>query len=378
MGWNDSGNGKNPWNNGPNQGVPDLDEVVRNLQKRFARIFGGGKSGDSGGAAGGAAGGFGIGLILIVGLAVWAVFGGLYTVDQAERGVELRFGKYKRTTQPGLHWHIPAPIETVDLVDVGNTFEYKYDNQMLTADENIVSVEFTVQYRRSDPSAWLFNVRDPESTLQQVSESAIREVVGKSTAEWVMGQGRAELVASTKELMQLTLDQYGAGYEIITINLTNATPPAQVQAAVDDATKAREDKERVILAAEAYSNDLLPRARGAAARQQQGAEAYKARVIANATGDASRFLSLLVEYEAAPNVTRERLYLETLEEVYGSSNKVILDSDGSGNLLYLPIDRLLEQSGRSFRNNSRDPDAESATSPQDSQTSRDERSRRSR
>ncbi len=374
MGWNDSGNGKNPWNTGPNQGAPDLDEVVRNLQKRFAGILGGKKSGDSGGAAGG----LGVGLILIVAFAIWAVFGGLYTVDQAERGVELRFGKYKRTTMPGLHWHIPAPIETVDLVDVSNTFEYKYDNQMLTADENIVSVEFTVQYRRKDPRDWLFNVRDPESTLQQVSESAIREVVGKGTAEWVMGEGRATLVANTKELMQLTLDEYAAGFEIITINLTNATPPAQVQAAVDDATKAREDKERVILAAEAYSNDLLPRARGAAARQILGAEAYKARVVADADGETARFLSLLVEYEAAPKVTRERLYLETIEEVYGNTNKVILDSDGSGNLLYLPIDRLLEQSGRSFRNNGRDADSGSAVSPQDSDTSRDERSRRSR
>ena len=375
MGWNDSGNGKNPWGNDPNRGAPDLDEVVRKLQKRFAAILGGGgKSGDSSGTGGGLS----IGLILILGLAIWAVFGGFYTVDQAERGVELRFGRFTQMTQPGLHWHIPAPIETVTLVDVGNTFEYMYDNEMLTADENIVSVGFTVQYRRSDPAAWLFNVRDPEGTLQQVSESAIREVVGKSDAEWVLGAGRAELVESTKVLLQRTLDQYAAGFQVITVNLTKATPPAQVQAAVDDATKAREDKERVILAAEAYSNDLLPRARGVAARRMEEAEAYKARVIADADGETARFLSLLAEYEAAPNVTRERLYLETIEDVYASSNKVLLDTEGSGNLLYLPIDRLLEKSGRAFRNNGRGPDNESATSPSDSQQSRDERSRRSR
>jgi membrane protease subunit HflK len=336
MAWNDSGNGKSPWSQDPQQGPPDLDEVVKKMQERLGSLFGG-----SGGGGRSGLGGFSFGLIaaLIIGA---LLAGGFYKIDAPEQGVILRFGKYTTTTQPGLHWRIPL-IDEVIKVNIANTEEYDHQTQMLTTDENIVSIEMSVQYRRSDAKAWVFNVRNPSLSLSEVSQSAIREVVGTSTAQRVLGFGRAEIVDRTKQLLQQTLDQYGTGIEIMVVNLVNATPPAEVQAAVDDATRAGEDQERLILEAEAYENDILPRARGKAVRQIQDAEAHKARVVADAEGESSRFLALLAEYHRAPEVTRKRLYLQTIEEVYGSVSKVFLDAASSGNLLYLPVDKLMEQ-----------------------------------
>ncbi len=338
MAWNDSGNGKSPWNQGSDQGPPDLDEVVKKMQERLGSLFGG-----SGGSSSGGNGPGGLSLGFIAALILGALLAtGFYKINAPEQGVVLRFGQYQATTLPGLHWRIPL-IDEVIKVNIANTEEYDHQTQMLTADENIVSIEMSVQYRRSDSKAWAFNVRNPGMSLSEVSQSAIREVVGASSAQKVMGFGRAEIVDNTKQLLQQTLDQYATGIEIMVVNLVNATPPPQVQAAVDDATRAGEDQERMILEAESYENDILPRARGEAVRHIQDAEGHKARVVADAEGETSRFLALLAEYHRAPEVTRKRLYLETIQEVYGSVSKVFLDAAGSGNLLYLPVDKLMEQ-----------------------------------
>ncbi len=360
MAWNEPGKGGNPWNSGGDQGPPDLDKVVADLQKKLSGMFGGRKGG--GGETEGTGGGSSSGplwVLIGLGLAVWA-FTGFYTVDDAERGVVLQFGKYHKTTTPGLHWHVPAPIQTVETVNVSEVDSYKHSTRMLTADENIVEVDVVVQYRKADPQAVLFNIRDPESTLAEVSESAIREVVGASRLDFVLTEGRAEIAQKTESLIQATLDQYGSGIEVTSVNLLEANFPDQVQASVQDAIKAREDRDRLRLEAEAYANDVVPRARGTAARQLQDAEAYRERVIADAEGEAARFLALLEEYEKAPQVTRDRLYLETMEQVMGASSKVILDAEGSGNLLYLPVDQLM-RSGSGPR--TRPPMAEATVSP---------------
>lgn len=341
MAWNE-GNGKNPWGNRPNQAPPDLDEVVKNLQKKVTSLFGGGRGRPGGGSTPGAGG---LWFFALIGLGLWGL-SGVYTVDAPERGVVLRLGEYSQTTMPGLRWHIPWPVETVEKVNIAQINRFDYKNQMLTADENIVYIEVQVQYRRADAQAYLFNVQQPEETLQEVSESAIREVIGKSVAESILGQGRDLIVQDGKILMQETLNLYETGIEIQSVNLVKAQPPPEVQAAVDDATKAREDEQRLRLEAQAYSNDILPKAEGEAARRREDSEAYKARVVADAQGEASRFTQLLTEYEKAPEVTRERLYLESIESVYGNSSKVLLDAQGSGNLIYLPVDKLIEQGAR--------------------------------
>ncbi len=344
MSWNEPGKDENPWGKPRGQeGPPDLDEIVRNLQKRFGAIFGGGGSGSGDGKKGG-----GKGVIVILALLLGAWFmGGFYKLDASERGVVLRFGAAERTSMPGLHWR-PWPFETVEKVNVSSIQRFDYKTQMLTADENIVDIAMSVQFRYADIEKVLFNIRNPSQTLQDVSESAIREVVGKANAELVLGEGREELVVKAKDLLQLTLDEYGSGIEVTSLNLIDAKPPQQVLAAVDDATKAREDRDRLRLEAEGYSNDILPRARGAAQRQLEEAQAYKEEMIAEAEGNAHRFLAVLTEYQKAPEVTRERLYLETIEEVLGNASKVIVDTDGSGNLIYLPMDKLLESRGRTI------------------------------
>lgn len=346
MSWNEPGKDENPWGKPRGQeGPPDLDEIVRNLQKRFGAIFGGG--GGGGGSGEGKSGGNKGFIVILALLAVAWLMGGFYKLDASERGVVLRFGAAERTSMPGLHWR-PWPFETVEKVNVSSIQRFDYKTQMLTADENIVDIAMSVQFRYADIEKVLFNIRNPSQTLQDVSESAIREVVGKANAELVLGEGREELVVKAKDLLQLTLDEYGSGIEITSLNLIDAKPPQQVLAAVDDATKAREDRDRLRLEAEGYSNDILPRARGAAQRQLEEAQAYKEEMIAEAQGNANRFLAVLTEYQKAPAVTRERLYLETIEEVLGNASKVIVDTDGSGNLIYLPMDKLLESRGRSM------------------------------
>jgi membrane protease subunit HflK len=342
MAWNEHNKGRNPWNGG-NQGPPDLDEYARKLQRRLVGLWRGVGGGGGGGSVRG--GSLGAGVITAIAVLLWLFFG-VYVVDAADEAVVLRFGKYQAIAPPGLQWHIPWPIESVQKVKVASIDKFIHETRMLTADENLVEVKLAVQFRRADPREYLFNVRDPVTTLSEVSESAIREVVGNTTLDFVLGEGRAEIAQRTKDLLQTTLDAYETGLEVTSVNLQDTNFPAQVQASVQDAIKAREDKERQSLEAQAYANDVVPRARGMAARQTQDASAYRERVIADAEGEAARFSALLTEYEKAPAVTRERMYLETVEDVYSRSNKVLLDAAGSGNLIYLPMDKLLEGPGR--------------------------------
>ena len=337
MAWNDSGNGKNPWNR-DDQEPNDLDQMVRNWQRNFSRIFGGG--GRSGGSSGGPGGSIALIVMLLIG---WGI-SGVYKVDQAERGVVQRFGAYTVTTEPGLRWHLPYPIETVDIVNTLSVNDFRFDREMLTADEQYVLIDMVVQYRRTDPVNFSFEVEDPELTLSDLTESALRGVVGTSSLALLIGERREQIPARTMEELQETLSAYGAGITVTSINLNVVDYPKSVQEAVDDTQKARNDKERYALEATTYANGIIPRARGAAQRVLQDAEAYRDRVIADANGEAARFVALLTEYHKAPRVTRDRLYLEAIEEVYSNSNKVIIDSEGSGNMLYLPIDQLVNQS----------------------------------
>jgi membrane protease subunit HflK len=342
MAWNESGNGRNPWERGGGnrQGPPDLDRIVREWQQKLNALLRGGRPGKGGGGTPGPGGAgylkFG-GLIFLI----W-LFSGLYLVDDAERGVVLRFGRYSTTATPGLSWHLPWPIETVERVNVNEISPFNKQTRMLTADENIVDVDLVVQYQKADPVKFLFNVRDPVETMSDVSESAIREIIGKSKMDYALGEGRGEIAARTEKLIQQTLDEYGTGIRVTKVNLQDVNFPDQVDAAVQDAIKAREDRERLSFEAQEYANDILPKARGEAARRYADSEAYKSRVTADAQGEAARFEALLTEYEQAPGVTRERLYIEAVEDILSRSNKVLIDTSTSGNLVYLPIDKMLE------------------------------------
>jgi len=351
MAWNESGGTpggkKNPWgNNRPGKGPPDLDEVLRNLQRKLTAFMGGGsgRGGVSGGGGGAAAAGFGAASLVVILLAIWG-FTGLYQVDAAERAVVLRFGKYAETTQPGLRWHIPWPIESRQIVNVSSIEGFSEQTRMLTADENLVDINLDVQFRRADPLHYVFNVRDPETTLKEISESAIRETIGRSTLNLVLESGRQEIATNTKDLIQRTLNAYEVGIEVTTVNLQGVSVPEQVAPAQQDAIKAREDKERSSLEAQTYANDLLPRAGGEASRLEQDSQAYLAQKVAEAEGSSQRFTQLLAEYERAPAVTRERLYLETVELVLRNSKKVIVDTKGNNNMLYLPLDRMVTPQG---------------------------------
>jgi modulator of FtsH protease HflK len=350
MAWNDPGRNRNPWGNRPDRGAADLDEALRKLQQKLAGIFGGGGGGrgSSGGGEGGEGGGgaamrgFGAGTVVLVLVAVWAATG-LYKVDAAERAIVTRFGAYVATTEPGLRWHLPWPIEARQVVNVESVEGFSDQTRMLTSDENLVDINIAVQYRRAEPRAYAFNVRDPEQTLGEVSESAIREIIGRARLDFVLEEGRQEIAALTKELIQRTLDSYQTGIEVTSVNLQGVAVPEQVATAQRDAIKAREDKERLALEAQAYANDILPKARGSAARQMEDSMAYKARIVADAEGEAQRFVKLLEAYERAPGVTRQRLFFETIEGVLGSTNKVLVDTKGTGNMIYLPLDKLMER-----------------------------------
>jgi modulator of FtsH protease HflK len=353
MAWNEPGGNpgkRNPWgSNKPEQGPPDLDEVIRNLQRKLSALFGGGGSGGRANGSGSSGRGFGVGTILLALATIWA-FTGLYRVDAAERGIILRFGRHVDTTMPGLHWHMPWPIEIKQIVNTAAIQSFTEQTRMLTSDENLVDINMEVQFRRANALDYAFNVYEPEDTLKEVSESAIREVIGRSKLDSVLESGRQDIVIRTQELIQRTLDAYKIGLEVTAVNLQDVRVPNEVAPAQADAIKAREDRDRLSLAAQAYANDLIPRARGNAVRQVQDAQAYKAQVVANSEGEAERFLKLMTEYERSPAVTRERLYLETIENVLKTSRKVILDTNAAGgNLVYLPIDKLLEQGRRPQR-----------------------------
>ena len=354
MAWNEpGGNGskgpKDPWGNkGGNDGPPDLDEVFKKLNEKVTSLFGG-KGGRSGGGSSSAAGGSkGIGFIAAILLVVWAL-SGIYIVDEGREGVVLRVGAFDRITEPGPHWY-PRFIEKVEIVDVDrvrsiNIGATTHESLMLTKDENIVDIQFAVQYKVSNAKDYVFNVRDPDTTLRQVTETAMREIVGKNNMDFVIKDGRVQVANGTKELMKDILESYKTGLVVTNVNMQNAQPPEQVQHAFSDAVKAREDKERLVNEAEAYSNDILPRARGKAARMEQESAAYRDQIVARANGETERFLKVLKEYKKAPIVTRERLYLDAMESVLSSTNKVMLDVKKGNNLMYLPLDRLQSRTG---------------------------------
>jgi len=375
MAWNQQGpENKDPWGQGNGQsGPPDLDQVIRDLQKKLSGIFGKSSSRGSGGGASGGGKGKGLSLgrtggsllaIVVVGL--W-IASGFYVVDQSEQGVELRFGKFQEVKPAGLRWHMPYPIELVEIVNVQQvrTVEVGYRTReggttrdgatqlvlvprealMLTADENIIDIQFAVQYNIRDPRDLLFKVSEPaDQVVRQATESAVREIVGRSSMDFVITGGRAEIAFETRELLQTILDRYETGITVRAVEMQNAQPPAEVKDAFDDAVRAREDEERLKNEAEAYANDIIPKSRGAAARIVQEAEAYKESVIATSQGEASRFLQVLEEYNLAPGVTRDRLYLEAMEEVLSRSTKLMVDQgSNSNNVMYLPLDQLIRR-----------------------------------
>ncbi len=385
MSWNKpGGDKKDPWSGrDQDKQPPDLDEVIRSLQTKLGGIFGsGGKGGSDGGGPEFSV--KGIGFILVGLLILWG-FTGIYTVDEGLHGVETQFGKYIGTTPSGLHWHIPFPIEAVEKVDVQRQrfIEVGYrsggrqqalgsvprEALMLTEDENIVDVRVAVQYQVKDAANFLFNVKDPGLTLKQVTESAVRAVIGTNKMDYVLKEGRSDIVAVAKRQIQTVMDSYGAGISVASVNMQDAQPPEEVQGAFEDAIKAREDKQRLINEAEAYSNDVIPKARGGASRLMQEAEAYRLSVIAEATGETNRFNKLLAEYRKAPEVTRKRLYIEAVESVLSNTNKVMINVKGSNNLLYLPLDKIVgrehsPQTTAGTKGSRSTPAQQSATRPQ--------------
>lgn len=344
MAWNEpGGDKKDPWGGGGgNDGPPDLDEMARKMRERMNKFFGG-KGGGGAGKRGGIPLNFG--LVAIVAVLAW-VLSGIYIIEPAERGVVLRLGKFDRITSPGPHW-IMRGLETVDKVDVDNLRTVSHRAKMLTRDENIVQVEVAVQYQVRDAQEYLFQVRDPDYTLQEAAESALREVIGGISMDEFLSGGRGAIVKQTKELTQSILDKYDTGLILTSVNLQDPQPPEEVQGAFEDAIKAREDEQRYRNQAEAYALDILPKARGDAARLREAAMGYRDKVIANAEGEASRFSQTLNEYEKAPEVTRKRMYLETMEYVLGNTSKVLMTVKDGNNLMYIPLDKLMENRGRS-------------------------------
>jgi membrane protease subunit HflK len=383
MAWNEPGGSgnKDPWGNKNNQdGPPDLDEVFKKLNEKVTSIFGG-KGGRSGGGSSFTGGSKGLGFIAVILIVLWAL-SGIYIIDEGRQGVVLRVGAFDRITGPGPHWY-PRFIEKVEIVDVDrvrsiNIGATSHESLMLTKDENIVDIQFAVQYKVSNSRDYVFNVRDPDTSLRQVTETAMREIVGKNIMDFVIKDGRVQVAAGTKALMQKILDDYKTGLIVTNVNMQNAQPPEQVQHAFSDAVKAREDKERLVNEAEAYSNDILPKARGKAARMGQEAVAYRDQVIAKATGETQRFLKVLTEYKKAPAVTRERLYLDAMESVLGNSNKVMVDVKNGNNLMYLPLDRLQSRQGSSITSQDLEQIKQSLPGSLDNSTSRSRDSVRDR
>ena len=361
MAWNEppDNRGQDPWGNrGRGEGPPDLDDIVRKMQEGIGGIFGRKPSGTKKERKGGFPFSWMIAVIVLVLLLLVDI---TYLIDQQERGVVLRFGRYEKTLQPGLNFVFPSLIDKVVTVNVGQVRSITHKASMLTQDENIVDVEVAVQWRINDPADFIFNVRDPALTLRQVTESAVRAIIGQSQLDYVLTEGRSEIAQQQQELMQkILVDDYRSGILIVTVEMQPAKPPEDVKAAFDDAIKAREDEQRLVNEAEAYRNDILPRARGAAARVREEANAYKASVIAKSEGDAARFDQLLTEYERAPAITRKRLYLESIESVLSETNKVLLDAEGGNSLMYLPLDKLMQPRSSSSMNLSRDRAADGA------------------
>lgn len=339
MAWNEPGKDKDPWGGrgGKNDGPPDLDEAFKKLQDKLNGMFGGGSGGNRS-SGGGASMGPLFGIIAAVVLVIYAG-AGFYQVDAKERAVVLKFGAFSEIKTDGLNWNAPL-ITDVYIVNVTGERQYPSRGLMLTEDESIVELPITVQYNVSDVKAYVLNVKDPETSLRHATDSAVRHVVGSTELNQVLSEGRQAIAAEVKQRLQTYMDSYGAGIQVINVNIQEARPPEEVRSAFDDVIKAKEDEARLKNQAQAYANGIVPEARGRAQRMLEEAEAYKAEVIARAEGESDRFESLLAEYKRAPEVTRQRLYLETMEAVMTSSSKVMVDVAGGNNMLYLPLDRM--------------------------------------
>jgi membrane protease subunit HflK len=375
---------------GPNQGPPDLDELWRDFNRKLGGLFGGRKQGGRGGAGGGGSngggGGFqpdmksagiGVGLVAAVAVLIW-LGTGFYIVQEGQQAVITRFGKFKGPergiTGAGFNWRLPYPIERHEVVRVSQLRSVEVgrssvaqntglrDSSMLTQDENIVDVRFVVQYRLKDSAEYLFNNVDPDQAVSQAAESAIREVVGKATMNTVLNEKREAIAGDIVKSTQAQLDLYRTGIIISSVNIQNVQPPEQVQAAFDDALKAGQDGDRAKNEGQAYANDILPRVEGAAARLKEESEGYKARVIAQAEGDAQRFRLVLGEYQKAPQVTRDRMYLDTMQQIYSNVTKVLVDSKQGNNLLYLPLDKIIQMTAAGTAADSAAASAASAAS----------------
>jgi membrane protease subunit HflK len=366
-----------PQGQGPNQGPPDLDELWRDFNRKLGGLFGGTKNAGqrargNGGMGGGGNGnggpgsfqpdmksaGIGVGLIAGVAVVIW-LGTGIFIVQEGQQAVITQFGKYNSTVNAGINWRLPYPVQRHEMVvvtqirsvDVGRDTVIKAtglrESAMLTADENIVEIKFAVQYRLSDARAYLFESKDPAAAVVQVAETAVREVVGKMKMDSALAEERDQIGPRVRVLMQTILDRYKVGVEVVGINLqqTGVRPPEQVQASFDDVLKAGQERERAKNEAQAYANDVIPRAVGSASRLKEESEAYKARIVAQAEGDAQRFRSVLTEYQRAPQVTRDRMYTDTMQQVYSNVTKVMVESRQGSNLLYLPLDKIMQQSG---------------------------------
>ena len=364
-GWGNRGSG----GKGPNQGPPDLEQVWADINKRLSGMMGkkgGNSGGDNGGNGGNGSrppfnvtpGMFGGGVSVLLGLVllVWAA-SGFYIVDAAQRGIVTQFGRFKEATEPGLRWRLPYPVQAHELVNLTGvrTVEIGYRGSeknkvlkealMLTDDENIINIQFAVQWVLKDPMDYVFSNRHPEEAVAQIAETAMREVVGKSKMNFVLYEGREQIGTQVAKLVQELLDRYKTGIMVSRITLQNAQPPEQVQSSFDDAVKAGQDRERQKNEGQAYANDVIPKAKGTAARLMEEANGYKQRVIATAEGDASRFRQINTEYAKAPEVTRSRMYIETMQQIFANTSKVMIDAKGQGNLLYLPLDKLIQAAG---------------------------------
>ena len=337
MSWNEPGGGKDPWGgNRNNDGPPDLDEALNALKKKFSG-FGGGAGGSDSKSL----------LPVVLGILVilWGLMG-FYQIDEKEQAVVLRLGKYHDTVGSGLHWN-PKVIDSVSTVRVTEERQYSARGLMLTQDENIVEISLTVQYNIADAKAFVLNIRDPEVSLKHATDSALRHVVGSTGLDGVISTGREQIAIDTAEKLQDYLNIYASGINVVKINIEEARPPTEVKSAYDDVIKAREDLERLVNEAQSYSNGIIPEARGAAQRMREEAEGYKSQVVSKAEGEAQRFSNLLAEYKKAPEVTRERLYLDAVEQVMVNSTKILVDAESGNNMLYLPLDKLIQQGSQS-------------------------------
>ena len=339
MAWNEPGGGKDPWGgNRSNEGPPDIDEAIKKLKETFS-AFGGGGSGSGSGAGGSGKSLLPIGLLVIA--IIWGLLG-VYQVDEKEQALVLRLGKYHDTLNAGLKWNPPL-IDKVIIVRVTEERQYSARGLMLTQDENIVEISLTVQYNIANARDFVLNIKEPETSLKQATDSALRHVVGSTGLDGVISTGREQVAVGTAQRLQDLLNIYGSGINVVTINIEEARPPTEVKAAYDDVIKAREDLERLVNEAQAYSNGIIPEARGEAQRLREEANGYKSQVVSKSEGEANRFIKLLTEYKKAPQVTRERLYLDAIEEVMTNSSKVLVDTEGGNNMLYLPLDKIIQQ-----------------------------------